>query len=53
MTNTYNNDFPLLQSYKKKSECRIFLEDFLNIAIPFIVVIGGILLTILLISNLW
>ena len=48
MISETHNNFPLLQTYKEKSGCRIFIEDFLSIAIPFTVVIGGILLIALL-----
>ena len=47
MTNT-QQDYPLLETYKKKRGCRIFLEEFLIIAIPFTVVVGGVLLIVFL-----
>jgi len=51
MTKTHQN-YPLLQPYKEKSECRIFFEDFLNIAVPFTLVVGGIILIAFLVSIL-
>ena len=51
MTNTHQN-YPLLQPYKEKSECRIFFEDFLNIAVPFTLVVGGLVLIAFLVSIL-
>lgn len=45
-------DIPLLQPYKEKSVCRIFLEDFLNIAIPFTLVIGGVIVVAIIISSM-
>jgi len=52
-TNTdNNNEFPFLKPYKKKNECRVFIEDILNILVPFTLVVGGILLVAFLVPIL-
>lgn len=48
MIANHNNTLPLLQPYKTKSECRIFLENILTLTIPFTVIIGGIIVVVLL-----
>lgn len=52
MITNSDNEFPFLKSYKKKSECRIFIEDTLNLIVPFVLVVGSILLISFLISFL-